>query len=139
MKYPDGNPKTAFGIKKPPTWFIPPYAMYPWALAQLHGALKYGHLNWRKDPISASTYLNAAQRHLDLYKEREQCAGDSHVHHLAHVMACCAIVIDAEKYGTLIDDRTDKPMDLEKAFEDMSEVAKFLYEKWGPKEKVLKR
>lgn len=134
MKYPDGNPKTVFGIKKPPTWYISPYAMYQWGLAALHGALKYGHFNWRHDPVSVSTYLNAAQRHLDLYKEGEQCAKDSRVHHLAHVMACCAIVIDAEKFGTLIDDRNLKHMDLDKAFEEMAEVVEFLHEKWGTKQ-----
>ena len=70
------------------------------------GAAKYGPANWRIDPVSTSTYIDAAYRHIMAYFDgREQCAADSGVHHLGHAAACLAIVIDAEAQGTLVDDR----------------------------------
>ena len=104
-KYPDGNPKTTLGIAKPGDFKSPPIPLYLYSLAHMQGALKYGHYNWRDDPVSASTYLEAAKRHLDLYKEGQNVASDTGIHHLAHAMTCLSIIIDAEYYGSLIDDR----------------------------------
>lgn len=69
------------------------------------GAQKYGPANWRVDPVSASTYVNAALRHLFSWYDGERDATDSGCHHLGHAAACLAILLDAEAQGTLIDDR----------------------------------
>ena len=67
-------------------------------------------MNWRKDPVTASTYYDAMQRHMLAWQDGEDHAADSGLLHLAHVMANCAILIDAAACGTLIDDRTDDGM-----------------------------
>jgi hypothetical protein len=77
-------------------------------MAMADGARKYGPYNWRESPISVSTYISAAQRHMAAYWDGEQNAKDSGVHHLAHAMACFALLLDAESLSVLIDDRPPK-------------------------------
>lgn len=100
---PTPNPKKAFGDKKPPLHLLPLSGMVQQSLAHLDGNLKYGFENWNHDPVEALTYIGAALRHLELYKYGERCTRDTGVHNLGGVMACCAILIDAELNGTLID------------------------------------
>lgn len=71
-----------------------------------HGASKYGERNWRLDPIKASTYEAAILRHfLAYFRDKEDIDPDSGWSHLYHIRACCAVMLDAEFVGTLIDDR----------------------------------
>lgn len=102
---PDTNPKTRFGMAKPPLGLIPGPAMVHMAEAFRDGAEKYGPANWRVDPVSSSTYVNAALRHLLSWWDGEEEAQDSGVHHLGHAAACLAIIMDAQAQGTLHDDR----------------------------------
>jgi hypothetical protein len=108
LPLPDGNPKTRMGALKVPLHLVPPSARHFLALAFENGAGKYGPANWRDEPVSASVYVGAAGRHLDAYWDGEDLAEDSLVHHLAHAMACCAIILDAMECGTLNDDRYTK-------------------------------
>lgn len=102
----DTNPKTVYGKAKPAISLIPAPALLHMAHAFADGAEKYGPANWRHDPVSTSTYVDAAYRHIMAYYDgREQCAEDSGVHHLGHAAACLAILLDAEEQGTLVDDR----------------------------------
>lgn len=103
--YKDGNPKTQFGAVKPGTYYTPPYPLYEYSLAHMQGALKYGHYNWRNDPVSISTYIDAAKRHIDLYVAGQKNASDTGIHNLAHAMCCMSIIMDAELHNTLNDDR----------------------------------
>lgn len=105
---PDGNPKTRFGMAKPPIGLIPGPAMVHMAEAFRDGAQKYGAANWRDDPVSSSIYINACLRHVLSWYDGEGEAEDSGVHHLGHAAACLAILMDAEAQGTLIDDRPTK-------------------------------
>ncbi len=75
--------------------------------ARVHkiGADKYGQRNWRIDPIKASTYEAAILRHLKAWAEGEDKDPESGESHLYHIRACCAVVLDSELHGTLIDDR----------------------------------
>lgn len=70
-----------------------------------HGADKYGACNWLIDHIKARTYKAAMLRHLRAWCEGEDIDPDSGENHLYHLRACCAVVLDAQKNGTLIDDR----------------------------------
>lgn len=99
------NPKDAVGAKKPGLFHVPTTALFALAEAHDDGALKYGSHNWRTSGVRVSTYIEAIERHLALYKEGQDRSDDAYVHHLAHVMACCAIVIDAEACSMLNDDR----------------------------------
>lgn len=102
---PDSNPKTLLGIAKPPISAIPPVAILQLGQAMKDGRTKYGPMNWRNQSITASVYYDAAGRHLMAWFDGEDHASDSGVHHLAHAMACCAILLDAMQQGTLNDDR----------------------------------
>jgi hypothetical protein len=102
---PDANPKTRFGMAKPPMALIPSTALVHTAMAFGDGAAKYGPANWRKDPVSSSTYLNAALRHIHEWIDGEENDPVSLVHHLGHAMGCLAILIDAQACGSLLDDR----------------------------------
>lgn len=106
MTITDTNPKTKYGKAKPAISLIPGTAQLHIADAFRDGASKYGPANWRNDPVSASTYIDAAYRHIIAwYDGGEGVAVDSGVHHLGHAAACLAIVLDAEAQGSLVDDR----------------------------------
>lgn len=99
------NPKDRYGIVKPSVTKVPPAALLHCALAMSDGARKYGAYNWRTKEVVLSIYIDAAIRHLLAYWDGEREARDSKVHHLGHAMACCAILLDAEQVGALVDDR----------------------------------
>lgn len=73
------------------------------------GAEKYGERNWVENKVCLNTYLSAMMRHIAAYKEGEDLDPESGISHLGHVMAGCAIVLDAQKAGTLVDDRVKIP------------------------------
>jgi hypothetical protein len=108
--YPDGNPKTAMGAKKPDLSVVPAVSLLHLATAMMNGSEKYGPYNYRDQPVSARTYIAAALRHLLAYQDGEDFSADTvetgaPVHHLAHVMACCAILLDTTHCDTLNDNR----------------------------------
>lgn len=75
------------------------------AMAFLEGALKYGKYNWRVAGVRTSIYLDAMERHMEKFKNGENIDQKTLVPHLASVMACCAIILDADLVGKLNDDR----------------------------------
>lgn len=99
------NPKQLFGDKKPPLAYIPLSAQLAMLEALYDGRLKYGPTNWREIQVEAMTYVEGAMRHLQLWKVGEELTRDTLVNNLGGVMACCAILIDAQAHGTLIDNR----------------------------------
>jgi hypothetical protein len=99
------NPKDRVGIEKLPLHLNPTTAAAHQSMAHLDGAIKYGPFNWRDEGVSVMVYLAAIKRHLDRYLEGERDAPDSKVHNLGHIMACCAIILDSEECGNLVDDR----------------------------------
>jgi hypothetical protein len=105
LKLPDNNPKSKFGAKKPNLFLVPAVATLHMADAMGDGARKYGPYNWRENSVAVSVYIAAAKRHMDEWVEGEGCADDSGVHHLGHAAACLAILLDAEAFGNLVDDR----------------------------------
>ena len=99
------DPKGEAGSKKAPLWLLPHHVKMAasWVLGL--GARKYGPWNWRKTRVCASTYLSAIQRHLGAWEEREDMDPESGQSHLAHIIANCAILLDAQKHDCLEDDR----------------------------------
>lgn len=95
------------------------YSTVPWsavvgvAQAMAEGAGKYGRFNFREDKIEARTYIAAILRHLfgdpstgsAGWVNGEDIDVESGLHHLHKVMACCALVLDAQDHGMLIDNR----------------------------------
>jgi hypothetical protein len=99
------NPKDALGAGRLPLHLWPAVATAEGSLALLDGALKYGRSNFRHVGVRASIYRDAAQRHLDAWFEGEDADPASGLSHLAHVLACVAILVDAGAAGKLHDDR----------------------------------
>lgn len=102
MKH-EPNPKKLMGDKKPPLHLLPLAGKIHQSLAHMDGDLKYGFENWNETPVEKLTYIGAIERHTGLYKYGENYARDTNVHNLGAVMACCAILLDAELNGNLID------------------------------------
>lgn len=99
------NPKDLIGNTKLGLRHVPLGALYEMAVAMDDGARKYGPFNWRAHPVRADVYVDAAKRHMEAWVHGEERAGDSGGHHLAHAMACMAILLDAQHHGTLKDNR----------------------------------
>jgi len=104
----DTNPKDLVGQTKLQTWLVPPSAKIALAEALTDGANKYGPFNWREKGVRATVYIAAAERHVMSFLDGEDLAEDSGVHHLAHAMACFAILLDAIAQGNIVDDRPIK-------------------------------
>ena len=99
------NPKDLIGCDKLPLHLFPRTAVVLGCLAFLDGGLKYGRSNWRKAGVRASIYYDALNRHMDAWFEGEDLDPDSGLPHLAHALACIAILIDAQFSDKLKDDR----------------------------------
>lgn len=99
------NPKDAIGSAKTPLHLIPASAAIELAEALRLGAEKYTPANWAKSPVRSSVYVSAAMRHIFQWQDGHDKDDESGRTHLAHAMACMAIMIDAASRGTLIDDR----------------------------------
>lgn len=103
---PAENPKTKAGAAKPALISVIPTAslLHLGEVMKL-GATKYGPFNWRETPVPAETYMDAAMRHLLSWQDGEDEDPESGMSHLAHVMACMAIIIDAKENNMLDDNR----------------------------------
>lgn len=87
---------------------FPAVALFHACFALMDGAWKYVAYNYRDTEVSASEYVAAVKRHIDLWYERERNAPDSKAHHLGHAIAGLAILLDAEASKCLIDDRPQR-------------------------------
>jgi hypothetical protein len=100
-----GNPKDKFGLAKAPLRLLPPIALIQLAQVMAVGAGKYGDVNWRKDRPRTTVYVEAMFRHLFAYLDGQDNDEETGLPHVAHAMANCAILLDANACETLIDDR----------------------------------
>jgi hypothetical protein len=107
MKLVDSNLKTAAAVGKPKTSGVPPIAIMALGAAMQNGVDKYGKFNWRGTGVTASVFYDAMMRHLNEWYAGEDHASDSNVHHLAHLMAGGAILLDAMQHNVLNDDRNN--------------------------------
>lgn len=99
------NPKDAAALTRVPMHLLPAVGSIYGAMACKDGADKYGPYNWRERAISLTQYIGAMDRHLKALLDGEDCASDSGLPHLAHVIATAAILLDAREAGALLDDR----------------------------------
>jgi hypothetical protein len=99
------NPKDAFAVSKLPLHLVPDTVRAYAALAFAEGAAKYGAYNWRVAGVRASVYRSALDRHLASWWNGEDADPATGVPHLASVIACAGIILDAELCGKLTDDR----------------------------------
>lgn len=99
------NPKDIVADGKLPLHLWPTTATAMGCLGLLDGAGKYGRSNFRAIGVKASVYVDACKRHLDAWFEGEEADPDSGLPHLAHALACLAIIVDAKAADKLNDDR----------------------------------
>lgn len=100
------NPKDRMGaLKLPSLSTIPSSLLLSLGGVMRLGAAKYGRFNWRKKPVKATVYADAAMRHLMSWMDGEDTDPESGESHLGHVAACMGIVLDAKARGVLVDDR----------------------------------
>lgn len=126
------NPKDAIGSDKLPLHLWPSTATAYGALGLLEGMLKYGRSNYRAIGVRASIYYDAARRHLDAWFEGEDDAPDSGLPHLAHALACLAILVEAKVKGNLTDDRM-YPTEYRALVEELTPEVKRLKDKYADK------
>ena len=109
------NPKEAAGRKKCPMHLLSPSAMRATADALGHGKDKYGPRNYRAAGINATTYVGAILRHITAWNDGEDLDLESGLSHVAHVSACCDILLDCMGTGMMTDDRSKMPAGLRNA------------------------
>jgi hypothetical protein len=100
------NPKKAMGAQKAPMHSMPITASIAVENVLAGGGYKYGYMNYRESGVDALTYIGAIKRHFLKWQDGIDFDTESLQHELAHVMACCAIMIDAHHTGKLIDNRS---------------------------------
>lgn len=130
----DRNPKALAASTRVPMHYMPDTALAEMALAFYEGICKgYGPFNWRTgDGVAVSTYMSAMDRHRAKYKNGQTRDPKTRVHELASIMACCAILIDAERCGKLQDDRPP-PAPMGPMFDELESVVKHLQTAFPPK------
>lgn len=70
------------------------------------GADKYCVDNW-KNCDDLTRYVDAALRHIALYRMGNRQDPESFAHHLAHAMCCLAFIVDIEIMNTEIAEDND--------------------------------
>lgn len=99
------NPKDAIGSTKLPVHLVPDTLIAFASMAFLEGALKYGKYNWRVAGVRMSIYLDAFERHRMKFANGEWADQTTGVPHLASMIACLGIILDAKVCDKLTDDR----------------------------------
>ena len=129
------NPKDVIGTTKIPLGIVPASVKAYAALAWLEGKLKYGGVNWREAGVRTSIYMDALQRHYDKYYDGGQWADPvTRVPHLASIIACAGIVLDAQLAGKLTDDRPKSQPDLPDLIDGLSEIVAHLKDLYQDKQ-----
>ncbi len=128
----DTNPKDAIANGKIPMHLWPATATAMGAIGLLDGRSKYGQNNWREAGVRASVYVSACQRHLAAWFEGEDSDPDSQLPHLAHALACLAILVDAQAADKLTDDR-QYPGGYRKLMNELTPLVAMVNEKYADK------
>lgn len=99
------NPKDGAAVHKLPLDLVPASLKVFATLAFAEGAAKYGAYNWRVSGVRASIYKAALERHLESWWNGEDADPQTGVPHLASMLACAGILLDADLAQKLNDDR----------------------------------
>jgi hypothetical protein len=99
------NPKDAIANNKLPLHLVSPLLKAYHSLAAFLGNVKYGAWNWRASGVRSSVYVAALHRHIDAWWEGQEKDPVDGTPHLANALACLGILIEAQHFNKLIDDR----------------------------------
>lgn len=105
MEFKETNPKDKIGCQKLPIGSVPSSCEMFAALAFLEGQCKYGRYNWRIAGVSSDIYYDAMKRHMMKWWNGQNEDPVTGVHHLASVIACASIILDAQICEKLNDTR----------------------------------
>ena len=119
------NPKDVASRERLDLGVVPDTVVVAAATAFLEGALKYGRYNWRIAGVKASVYDAALRRHRKKWWNGENRDPATRVKHLASIIACAGILLDAELVGKLTDDRPPRA-NITDAIDDATEVCRHL-------------
>lgn len=97
------SPKNRTGAAKAQLQLIPPEGSQLMAASLAMGA-KHGPWNWRAQAISIMQHVGAIKRHTDAFQDGEMVDTEGN-NHLGAIMATAAIIADALKHNSVIDDR----------------------------------
>lgn len=115
------NPKDQIGCKKLPIGSVPSSCEMFAALAFLEGQCKYGRYNWRLAGVSSAIYYDAMKRHMMKWWNGQDNDPKTDVPHLASVIACASIILDAQLCGKLTDTRPPASPQLVELIDTLSE------------------
>ena len=99
------NPKDDLGSTRIDLSLPSPVALAEEALAYEEGLCKYGRNNYRIVGVRTMIYIAAALRHIWKFTMGEDRDPKTRAHHLGNARACLGIILDAQAYGKLTDDR----------------------------------
>jgi hypothetical protein len=123
------NPKDAIGSTKVPMGLVPGIVTAYASLAWLEGKTKYGGVNWRDAGVKSTVYVDALLRHcMKWFDGGEWADKKTRVPHLASIIACAGILLDAELNGKLVDDRPKSAKALPDKLDELSEIVEHLKE-----------
>lgn len=128
MSSKDTNPKDVMASSKAVLSVVPTSLVAYAAMSFYEGMSKYGAFNWRHAGIKMSVYLNALERHLTRFKNGEDFDPETHVPHLASIIACAGIIIDASLHDKCTDDRADNSPESNAAVDKAAQVQAHLRE-----------
>jgi Domain of unknown function (DUF5664) len=121
MEFKETNPKDKIGCNKLPIGSVPSTCEMFSALAFLEGQCKYGRYNWRVAGVSADIYYDAMKRHMMKWWNGQDHDPKTHVPHLASVIACASIILDAQICGKLNDTRPPASPELVELIDRLSD------------------
>ncbi len=104
------KPKDLSFGKKPPLSLVPPILIREVAKCMEDGAKKRSPYNWRVSKISAMQTLDKILRHTLDCIDGIDLTEDTKLSNLASAAADIAVYLDAQKYGSLVDDRPGKSL-----------------------------
>jgi hypothetical protein len=123
----ESNPKDVIGTTKVPLSLVPGIVQAYASIAWLEGKTKYGGVNWREAGVKETVYADALLRHFYKYHDGGEWADQkTNVPHLASIIACAGIILDAQLAGKLIDDRPMSQAGLSQAIDDLSSLVEHL-------------
>lgn len=111
--YKPTNPKDLVGVKKVAMSCLSMPVLMEMGLGMQEGAMKYGRHNYRHEGVAASTYFDAALRHLASWYEGQDTDPGSGLPHLVKLMTTIMVLRDAQIQGKETDDRPIKTVDKE--------------------------
>lgn len=82
------------------------------AEALQYGASKYGRMNYYGG-LSTNRLVAALERHLELWKNKEEIDSESGLSHLSHMAATIQMILDTTAMGTIDDQRVAMAKDLD--------------------------